>query len=63
MSALLKLQAFRQRRYQLIQLLVGGRPEDMVNAVQPWEDEDKARLTNFVSSDHGTSAQLDMIHR
>ena len=43
--------------------LVRCRPEDIVNAIQPWEDECKAHSTNFVSSPHFTSTRLYMIRR
>ncbi len=44
-------------------MLVRCRPEDMVNAIQPWEQEDKAHYTNFVSSPHFATARLYMIRR
>ena len=46
---------------RLISLLVRCRPEKMVNAIRPWEQENKAHLTNFVSSPHFASARFYMI--
>ena len=43
--------------------LIGCRPVDLVNAIRPWEKEYKAHSTNFVSSPHFASAELDMIRR
>ena len=43
--------------------LVRYRPDDMVNAIQPWKQEDNTRLTNFVSSPHFAGTGLYMIHR
>ena len=45
------------------EFLVSGRPEDMVNAILPWEKEYKAHLTNFVSSSHFASDGFYMIRR
>ena len=47
----------------LLSKLVRCRPEDMVNAIQPWEQEYKAHYTNFVSSPHFASAGLYMVRR
>ncbi len=43
--------------------LVRCRPEDMVNAIRPWELEYYPRLTNLVSSPHCASARLYVIRR
>ncbi len=43
--------------------LVRCRPEDMVNAIRPWEKEYRALSANLVSSPHFASARLYMIRR
>ena len=50
-------------RVTLPSKLVRYRPVDMVNAIQPWEQEHRARLMNLVSSPHCTSTRLYMIRR
>ena len=35
----------------------------MVNAIRPWEEENEAHLTNFVSSPHFASARFYVIRR
>ncbi len=44
-----------------MEILVRCRPEDLVNAVQPWKKEYEAHYTDFVSSYHFACARLYMI--